>query len=427
MFLSAIKSKRPSNDVLWIAFGQISAQLALVVGVKMLTNLLPQIEYGYYALGATMAGAVSVLLFGPLGQIAYRYYSICVRDGSLKSYYVLLQRAHVILVSSLIVIAIFTLFGLSNEYRYYQYGAIAGCFVGVCASIQLYFTARQLRKQTVLLQTLENILKYSIPAAAIIAISANGEIGLASFIVAEVIAVLVSVKMFRRHASMPEEVTVSSEQNNTAKFVAYGLPFIGFSLISMFYSYGDRWLLDLFRGPAEVAQYAVLYQIGFAPAALTLGVLSQLYFPKIYSLLSDTNVTDECLHQALILRKKASKLLYGATLLATVAAFLCDELIVSFFSSGEYAAKASLLWILVIGHFAVAYTQISSSLGFGLNRSAIYTMPKVWQLVIMTALAYVFLPKYGIDALVVIFLVGAFVNVILTESVNRRLLNRYRK
>lgn len=424
MSLSTIKSKFSSNDVIWIAFGQISAQLALVVGVKMLTNLLPQIEYGYYALGSTMAGAISVLLFGPLGQIVYRYYSICAREGSLNSYYVLLQRAHFVLVISLIALAGLSMLSLSSDYRYYQYGAIAGCFVGVCASIQLYFTARQLRKHTVLLQTFENFLKYSIPAVAIIAIGARGEIGLASFIVAEVVAVVVSVRMFRRYASISAQVDVKSKKNNTAKFVAYGLPFIGFSLISMFYSYGDRWLLDLFRGPAEVAQYAVLYQIGFAPAALTLGVLSQLYFPKIYSLLSDATVTEDCLRQALKLRKRALQLLYVATLVATVIAFACSEFIVRFFSAEEYAAKASLLWILVIGHFAIAYTQISSSIGFGLNESAIYTTPKIWQLVIMMALAYLFLPRYGIDALVLIFLAGALVNVLLTELANRRLLTR---
>jgi O-antigen/teichoic acid export membrane protein len=426
MRLSALK-KFSSGDVIWIGFGQISAQIALIAGVKMLTNLLPQAEYGYYALGATMAGAVSILLFGPLGQIVYRYYSICERERSLGSYYSILQRAHLVLVISLVGLASLTLLAFPDEYRHYQYGAIAGCFVGVCASIQLYFNARQLRKNTVLLQTFENVLKYGIPGFAVIAIGAEGEIGLASFVVAEVIAVLVSLRMFQRYASRRDEVPVESQENVTARFVAYGAPFIGFSLISMFYSYGDRWLLDLFRGPGEVAQYAVLYQIGFAPAALTLGVLSQLYLPKIYSLLSDVDITNEALQKALVLRKTASRLLFAAAVLAVLVAFVCGESIVRFFSAEEYASKAQMLWILAAGHFLIAYTQISSSIGFGLNKSAIYTMPKIWQLVIMLALAYTAVPKYGIDALILIFLVGSSVNVILTEFANYRLLQQKKK
>jgi len=51
-----------------------SAALGSLVGVRLLTDLLPPVHYGELALGTTAAILVGQLLLGPLSQGAMRYY-----------------------------------------------------------------------------------------------------------------------------------------------------------------------------------------------------------------------------------------------------------------------------------------------------------------------------------------------------------------
>lgn len=411
-----------NSGVVWLILSQLIVQTAGVVGVKVLTNALSRHEFGYFALGTSMAGAVSVLIFGPLGQVVFRYYSICQQRGILSAYHFTLIKFHLILGACLAATAILGAISLPVRYLHYQLGFFAGSLVGICASIQIYFNARQIRSAVGKIQSFESIIKYAFPIAVVFFIAREGTSALFAFVGAELLAVAFAIRILWKY-HVPEISTPQVDTRGLKKeFLKFGLPFLSFSFISMSYAYGDRWILDFYWASADVAEYAVLYQIAFAPSALVLGVLSQIFLPKIYSALSKEQIMIKNLESALVLRRTATRLLVVGAFFSTIIAFLLGEFLVRFFSSTSYIQHAGWLWVLVLGHYLISYTQLASSIGFGLNKPNMYTMPKLLQLISVMSSASVLVPEYGVQGVIVVFLIGAVVNVLVTEYLNFRLL-----
>ena len=44
----------------------------------------------------------------------------------------------------------------------------------------------------------------------------------------------------------------------------------------------DKWALQLFNGTNDVAKYAVLYQVGYTPIVMLMGILMTLFIPLLY-------------------------------------------------------------------------------------------------------------------------------------------------
>ena len=52
--------------------------------------------------------------------------------------------------------------------------------------------------------------------------------------------------------------------------------------MAWFQIYCDRWIIDYFLGASVVAKFNVMYQIGFTPASLAIGLMSGIFSPLIY-------------------------------------------------------------------------------------------------------------------------------------------------
>ena len=78
--------RRLFKEGIWIALGQVMAMLGLLVGVRLLTELLDPAAYGELALGMTLAILANQIIFGPLGGGVARFYAPAVEQGDLGSY-----------------------------------------------------------------------------------------------------------------------------------------------------------------------------------------------------------------------------------------------------------------------------------------------------------------------------------------------------
>src|SRR3989344_8231249 len=98
-----VKFSNVKGEVAWVLAGQVSAFAGGLVGVKLLTNVMPQEAYGELALGMSIAGLINMFLFGPLGQVILRYYSVSKDRGDQAAYYSLLRQLHLWLLIAMAV------------------------------------------------------------------------------------------------------------------------------------------------------------------------------------------------------------------------------------------------------------------------------------------------------------------------------------
>ncbi len=83
------------RELMWVLFGQLMAILGGFLLIKVLTNLLTQIDYGKLSLGLTISGLVSMFVYGPFAQGVTRYYSISKENDELGEYFKLIRDSHI--------------------------------------------------------------------------------------------------------------------------------------------------------------------------------------------------------------------------------------------------------------------------------------------------------------------------------------------
>ncbi len=93
-----------SKEFLIVTIGQITSVVGSIVAIKVLTNYLSPTNYGELALGLTISGFFSQIIFGPLSQAVYRFWSSAAEENKTKDLFrrILLLQG----ISSLIVIVI---------------------------------------------------------------------------------------------------------------------------------------------------------------------------------------------------------------------------------------------------------------------------------------------------------------------------------
>jgi len=77
---------RLGKESFWIVAGNGAAVLGSLVGVRILTGLMPPGEYGRLALGITVAAFANQVLSGPLSGGAARFYAVARELGELRHY-----------------------------------------------------------------------------------------------------------------------------------------------------------------------------------------------------------------------------------------------------------------------------------------------------------------------------------------------------
>ena len=83
------------HELAWVVTGQLLAFLGGFAGIKILTNVLGPEGYGQLALGLTIAGLLNMFVYGPIGQVVLRFFSVYRERGELSIYFTILKNAHI--------------------------------------------------------------------------------------------------------------------------------------------------------------------------------------------------------------------------------------------------------------------------------------------------------------------------------------------
>ena len=83
---------RLGRESFWIALGQTAAVIGSVVGIRVLTQVLPPTVYGELALGMTLATLALYIVFNPLSNACLRFYAPAHEALELKEYFLAIRK-----------------------------------------------------------------------------------------------------------------------------------------------------------------------------------------------------------------------------------------------------------------------------------------------------------------------------------------------
>lgn len=413
------------GEFAWVIAGQAIAFVGALIGVKLLTNMMPQAAYGQLALGLSIAGLINMFLFGPLGQIILRYYSVSNERGEHAAYSILLRRLHIRFVIIVIVLgfAVTVLAQMAAGKEWASLMAVAVCFgivSGLLGSVQALFSAAKERKLTALSQIGDVWLRFMLAALLITVASREGYWALAGYALGSLGVLLFQWRhMHRMMPYIKEAKAIAPEVMNRYKqeFRQFGLPFVAFAGFAVISQYADRWLLQGLAGTEEVGIYAVLYQIASAPIALLAGVVNQLIIPVVFARAGALTHSSQ-LESSRDLLKFTQIGLSITFIVAILVAVLLGRPLVAFLTNESYAIHADILWALVLGLAMFHLAQLMVAEGLSSNSSARYFWPKFCQGLTLLFSGYVLTSAYGLVGMTVAFVLSSAVYYLIVIRVN---------
>lgn len=413
------------GEFAWVITGQAIAFVGALIGVKLLTNMMPQAAYGQLALGLSISGLINMFLFGPLGQIILRYYSVSSERGEHAAYSILLRRLHGQLVLFVILmglaVSVIVLMTAGPDWAYLT--AVAVCFgiaSGLLGSVQALFSAARERKLTALSQSADVWLRLLLAVLLITVASREGYWALAGYVLGSLCVLFFQLRHINhmmpyiKEAKAVEPVVMNRYKQ---EFRQFGMPFVAFAGFAVISQYADRWLLQGLIGAEEVGIYAVLYQIASAPIALLAGVVNQLIIPVVFAragALTHSSQIGSSRH----LLKFTQMGMAVAFIVAIFVAALWGKPLVAWLTNESYAIHAGILWVLALGLAMFHLAQLMVAEGLSRNSSARYFWPKFAQGLALLFSGYALTSAYGLVGMAWAFTLSSATYYLIVIKVN---------
>lgn len=395
------------GEIGWVIAGQTSAAVAALASMKVLTTMLGPEAYGQLAIGLTIAGALHLFLYGPIEQTIFRFASLAVERGQLRTCLAAVNSAHRFIAVGLgttAAVAGATLWatGRHDWAWLVLLSTLLGLAIGAGASAASGLTAWRERRVVAMHQATDAWLRLLLALLMIGLAGASHFSALSGILLAASLVaasqVVRALRQARLRVDAERAAPVTDPRDARAEMRAYALPFVAFAAFASIGAYADRWLLLALLDSAAVGIYAALLQLATAPVALFVAITNQLVVPMIFSRAGKARSGAETRGA-----QRLARLLlwwYVAALSgAVLAAYLLAPLLVSLFTNATFAAASGLLWVLVLGAalFAVAQAMVLS--GLAAVRPAIYIVPKVVHAAGLVLCAWLLIPRFGLPGL----------------------------
>lgn len=421
----------PLKETAWVALGQIIAFLGGLAGIKLLTNMMPPESYGELALGLSLVGVVNLFLFGPLGQVALRFYSTCRERGNIDGYTQVLIRLHgqailfLAVLSLPILLIVGTEFGLSWAWLF-ALALVFGIFSGVQGTLLSLLSALRDRKMGAFTQGLDTWLRLGFAAVLVVWVGSQGHWAILGYALGSLIIVAIQLWAVRHHGFLGERINNIDIQDRglRAEFLAYGLPFLAFAGLASISQYADRWLLQSYWSAEEVGIYAAMFQIASAPIVFLMGIATQLIIPIVFS--RSGNLDNHSRTQSSLSLLSRTVMVVGSLyIVVALVTYVWGGTLVAWLTNADYSRYASSLWLIVLSQALFNLAQLMVASGLSLNRPMAYFTPKLGQAVSLLLAGWILVQSGGIVGMAQALLISSAVYFIWVVVVNIRLRRRH--
>lgn len=345
--------KRLGLEAFWILLGQILSTIGSLLSVRVLTQYLDMANYGQLALGLTVVTFVGQFLMSPLGQGIQRYYTPSVEEGDSRGYW---KNVQALLSKTIVLISLFAIItsGILYfwGYKYWLLVFIAFIFAIFDGYNSNLIAIQNAARQRLIVTILSNCLIWLRLGMALLFIylfGAKDYIVLSGYVLASFIIALSQVFFIKKVLNKQVNNLLPKHEDWSKKILAYSYPFTIWGIFTWALLVSDRWALEYFTSSLEVAQFVVLFQLGYSPIAIITGFAMTFLGPIIFSRAGngEDNTRNENVNK-LIFRIVIVAL--SITALAFLFVLLLHSFIFQIFVAKQYLGISYLLpWMVLSG------------------------------------------------------------------------------
>ncbi|MBX9870527.1 MAG: lipopolysaccharide biosynthesis protein [Burkholderiaceae bacterium] len=384
--------KRLAREAGWILFGQVAAVIGALVLVRILTEHLSPEAYGQLALGLTLAGLVNQVVMGGVTAGIGRYYSIAAEVNDLSGYFRDSQRLMLLAASVVLVLGGLFLLGLLGL-GHVRLAAFAGLIIlfallaGYGVAYGGILNAARQRALVAMHGGADAWLKILFSLGAIYWLGTSETAVVVGYVLSTLLVVVSQFCFVRRSFRYGEERRPRRQWGK--QMWAYAWPFTTWGFFSWAQQSSDRWALEIFGSTDQVGLYAVLFQLGYTPLVMAMGMVMAFLGPILFQRAGDA--TDS--QRSAGVRRLAWRITLAClafTLVAFVLTLCLHEWFFSLLVSVEYRHVSYLMpWMVMAGGLFAAGQMLALRLMSDMQTS-LMTSAKIW-----TALLGLVLNLYG--------------------------------
>lgn len=407
--LTSERFQRLGREFLWIASGQAAAILGALVGMRLLTGVLPPDIYGELALGMTLATLASQVVLGPLGSAVLRFFAPAREAQECANFLAALRRllaraTGVVLLLTVGTCLVLLLIGQLN----WLWLGVAACsfalFSGYNSALDSMQNAALQRPIVAWHQALTSWGRFLAAAGMVLWLGAASVVAMLGYLLATLLVLLSQFWFFRR-ILLPTNGLLSdgaaSPRHWETQMLAYSWPFAVWGIFTWAQIASDRWALQMFASTREVGLYAALYQLGYYPITILTGLIVQLVAPVFFQRAGNASDPSR-MRQIYTLNWRLTMVALFLTGAAAFLAFVLHGIVFMWLAAPEYRAISWLLpgMVLAGGLFATGQLAVISLLSGTETRSLL-------SLKVVTAIVGVLLNIFGAAWWGIIGVVGA--------------------
>jgi O-antigen/teichoic acid export membrane protein len=286
--------RKVSKEIFWVIFGQIISVVGSLLGLRLLTKFLSPGSYGELALELTLATLVSQTVMGPLSNGVTRFYAPAFEQNDLHGYIMAVKRlalsvSRVIVILMLIIIAALIMLErvalVCVAVMIFVFAVLTGYNL-ILNGIQ---NAARQRIIVALHQGVGAWMRFLVPVFLLTWEPATSSTVIVGYNIAAAV-MLGSQYVFFRKFVFRQTVKSTTTGNNWKKQIwQYSWPFATWGVFTWAQISSDRWALDVFTSVKEVGRYAVLFQLGYNPVTMAMGMVIQLLEPIFFQQVGNAN------------------------------------------------------------------------------------------------------------------------------------------
>jgi O-antigen/teichoic acid export membrane protein len=387
-----------TRDAFCLAFGQGVVALAMLLGMRVITELVSQSVYGQVSLlvGITLLGRQTFAF--PYLQAALRLYPDAVATNEVPIFRKIIRTnllKTVAISMTLLLIGGIIYTSLNNDISFILFAIAAGllaCDVALTLDTDLYNAARNHRHFVTI--TIGNA--WLRPGLAVLAIyflgSTAGAVLGGYFAATFLVLILLRILPVQRVGVVPGSKSSNNINELSKQIHKYAFPLIPLAVVGWVSSLSDRYLIAAFIDMKSVGLYAAAYNLMSMPFNMVQAVIERSLRPVYFDAVSSGNRTLANHHFSLWL----ISVLTICTVGVVCVFFFCDFIVHICLASGYYESAVFMPWI-ALGHFFLATSQVYENRCLAFKKPSYVLMIRTGGAALSLIIAIPFIRYYGLS------------------------------
>ncbi len=397
---------KAGTEALWVFAGQVGIVAGSLFGIKILTYLLSQSEFGRFSLANTIILLIGLSLFNPLGQGLMRFWSIAQERRELETF-LRVSRQYVIVLLCLVFFIALTgscilVMSPWNDWIFLFCASIITGGIAGWANVRIYvLMAARKRKVVAIINTATAFIKPLLGGVVAWFFFVKADWVIAGYLAAGVVSSIVTEKIYKATVC---EKKISSETRDQQlgtqpgsfgrEILSFSLPFFLWGIFGWIHQFCDRWSVMAFHGADVVGAYAVISQLAVYPLIFGANFLNVFFTPIAYDRAGALQPAKSLQSANMIVYLMTGIYALGAFILIFIFTFYHNWIVV-LVSNERYTEFSYLLPWLSLSWSFYYLGQMLSGFGFLANKSRLYIAPAVVSGICATIATFYLSSQFG--------------------------------